>query len=216
MLSHAHARRVYDRIGSLQDSQAFYEDPATDVLLQHGRFSSARHLFEFGCGTGRLAARLLSDHVSTDGTYRGVDLSPEMIRLAQGRLAPFGARAEAELTDGGPPLGEPSAAYDRFISTYVLDLLPEDEIAVVLREAGRILGPGGLLCLCGLSSGSGLVSRTVAKAWTMLHGLSPALVGGCRPIELLDQVASDGWRILHHRRLAPFAIPSEVLVAERA
>jgi len=32
VLSHQEARRAYDRIGSLQDSQAFYEDRATDVL----------------------------------------------------------------------------------------------------------------------------------------------------------------------------------------
>ncbi len=54
---------MYDRIGSLQDSQAFYEDRATGLLLQHGEFSSAESVFEFGCGTGRFALRLLEEYL---------------------------------------------------------------------------------------------------------------------------------------------------------
>ena len=215
ILSHARARRVYDRIGSFQDSQRFYEDPATGLLLRLGRFQDARHVFEFGCGTGRLAARLLSEHLPAGARYRGVDLSATMVRLAQGRLAPFGRRAGVEQSDGGPPIGEASSAYDRLVSAYVLDLLSDDEIADFLREAQRILDARGLLCLCGLSTGSGPMSRTMARAWTVVHRLSPSLVGGCRPLELLDHVSSSSWRILHHERLAPFAIPSEVLVVER-
>jgi SAM-dependent methyltransferase len=65
-LSHDEARRAYDRIGSLQDSQAFYEDVATSLLLQHGDFPSARSVFEFGCGTGRFAQRLLEEQLTGD------------------------------------------------------------------------------------------------------------------------------------------------------
>jgi len=86
-LSPDHARRVYDRIGSLQDSQAFYEDRATDLLVQFGDFARARRVFEFGCGTGRFAARLLQQELPSDAVYHGVDLSPTMVRLAEERIA---------------------------------------------------------------------------------------------------------------------------------
>ena len=36
-LSRDEARRVYDRIGAWQDSQAFYEDRAIGLLLRHER-----------------------------------------------------------------------------------------------------------------------------------------------------------------------------------
>jgi hypothetical protein len=52
-LSHRETRRVYDRIGAKQDTQAFYEDVATRELIRHGDFASATAVFEFGCGTGR-------------------------------------------------------------------------------------------------------------------------------------------------------------------
>lgn len=53
-LSREEARRVYNRIGKLQDSQAFYEAPAIDLIIDHGHFATAQSVFEFGCGTGRL------------------------------------------------------------------------------------------------------------------------------------------------------------------
>ena len=40
-LSHQEASRTYDRIGSLQDSQGFYEDRATALVVQHGNFTRA-------------------------------------------------------------------------------------------------------------------------------------------------------------------------------
>jgi len=214
-LTHAEARRVYDRIGAAQDTQAFYEDRATRVLLRHGAFESAERVLEFGCGTGRFAFRLLSQHLPGTAHYRALDSSPRMVELARARLARFGARVEVVLTDGAPPASDPSASRDRFVSTYVLDLLAEDDVAAVLREAHRILAPGGLLCLAGLSTGARAIPRLVARAWTRVHALRPAWVGGCRPLELLPRLRPEAWRIRQHAALAPFGVPSEALVAER-
>ena len=214
-LSRDEARRVYDRIGAWQDSQAFYEDRATGLLLRHGNFASAARVFEFGCGTGRFAARLFSEGLGPEASYRGVDLSPTMVGLARRRLAPWAVRADVRLTDGSPPDDEPAASCDRFVSNFVLDLLSEADVAAVLRAAHRMLEPGGLLCLAGLSTGSGPLSRLVARAWSGLHALRPALVGGCRPLELLAWVGAPDWELLRHERLAPFGVPSEVVVARR-
>lgn len=216
ILSRDEARRVYNRIGTKQDSQSWYEDAATEELLAHGRFGEARAVFELGCGTGRFAARLLEELLPQDAVYRTVDLSPVMVELARKRLAPFASRAEVRLGDGTPPTGEPTAAYDRFVSNYVFDLLSEEHIRAVLREAERMLRPGGLLCLAGLSSGSTAASRVVAWLWKRVHRLRPALVGGCRPLELRPLLAGGSWRLVHHARVAPWGVPSEALVAERS
>jgi cyclopropane fatty-acyl-phospholipid synthase-like methyltransferase len=47
-------------------------------------------------------------------------------------------------TVGGAPIGEPAAAYDRFVSNYVFDLLSEEDIRAVIAEAYRVLRPGGI------------------------------------------------------------------------
>ena len=215
ILSREQARRVYDRIGALQDTQAFYEDRATRIVIEHGDFGAAHRVLEFGCGTGRFAARLLSDHLPADATYRALDLSPTMVQLARTKLQPFAPRAEVVLTDGAAPTDEPTASRDRIVSNFVLDLLAEDDIVAVVREAHRILVPGGLLCVSSLSVGAGGLSRLVSRAWSRLHALNPALVGGCRPLELLDWFPSPQWQIRHHATLTPFGVPSAVVLAER-
>ncbi|MFN2375989.1 MAG: class I SAM-dependent methyltransferase [Candidatus Binatia bacterium] len=214
-LSHEDARRVYDKIGSFQDRQAFYEDRTTAELVAHGRFAAASRVFEFGCGTGRFAESLLTEHLPEAATYRGIDLSPTMVGLAHARLDRFGPRAAVVLSDGGPPDSEPTASCDRWISNFVLDLLSEKAIEEVLAEAHRMLVPGGLLCLAGLSTGSTRSSRMAARAWSAIHGWSPELVGGCRPIDVTPYLAPERWLVRHHARLAPFCIPSEAVVAER-
>jgi ubiquinone/menaquinone biosynthesis C-methylase UbiE len=213
--SREEARSVYNRIGARQDSQAFYEDHAANLIIQHGELATARHVFEFGCGTGRFALRLLLEHLGPETTYRAIDISPTMVGLAQDKLAPFSPRAEVVLTDGAPPEQEAPESYDRFLSTYVFDLLSEEDISGVLGEAHRILQPGGLLCLSSLTSGSSPGARLVAGLWSALHRLSPRLVAGCRPLELLGRLSASEWKVRHHLQIAPFALPSEVVIAER-
>jgi len=60
MLTYAQTRKIYDALGKKQDGQAYYEDPAFDLLIRHSNFDRAEELFELGCGTGWLAKRLLA------------------------------------------------------------------------------------------------------------------------------------------------------------
>lgn len=214
ILTPAEARRVYDRIGRAQDTQAFYEDRATAEALACADPGSAHAVFEYGCGTGRFAETLLAERLPPDAVYRGVDVSPVMVDLARTRLARFGERAGVRLTEGGPPSDEPTAAYDRFFSNFVLDLLSERDAERVVAEAHRILRRGGLVALCSLTEGFTLPTRVFAWVWMRLHALRPALVGGCRPIELLRVLPETQWRIRHHARVSPLGVPLEAVVAE--
>ena len=45
-LTREEARRVYDRIGARQDSQAFYEDRSTNELVRRADLASASAIFE--------------------------------------------------------------------------------------------------------------------------------------------------------------------------
>ena len=214
-LSSQQARQTYDRIGSLQDSQRFYEDRATALVLEHGNFSSAGSVFEFGFGTGRFALHLLEQHLPEAARYRGVDLSPEMFRLASSRLVAHSARVELLLSEGQAPVNEPTSSCDRFVSNYVFDLLSHTDIRAVLLEAHRILSPGGLLCLSGLADGSGTTSRLVPAVLRWIHTHWPTLVGGCRPIDLLPFLQESHWQLQYHSKVVSFGVPSQVIVAQR-
>lgn len=147
ILTHEQAQVFYNRMGAKQDWQAFYEAKATHDLIAHASFETAQAVFEFGCGTAAFAERLLAVYLSPEAQYVAVDSSPTMIRLAQERLARFGSRVEVQLTDGSVQFDNPSGVYDRFVSTYVADLLSAADIAEMLSEAHRILKMEVLLLL---------------------------------------------------------------------
>jgi ubiquinone/menaquinone biosynthesis C-methylase UbiE len=183
-LSPAQAKRFYDRFGSRQDWQAFYENAADDDLIEHSALGSAHSVLEFGCGTGALAARLLQRHLPADARYVGLDISGTMASLAQERLKPWSDRARVCQSDGCARIPEPDRSFDRFVSTYVFDLLSPDFIDQLLSEAHRLLVPGGKLCLVSMTFGASRLSRLVCWGWLRLWRLRTGIVGGCHPIEL--------------------------------
>ncbi|MEZ5779616.1 MAG: class I SAM-dependent methyltransferase [Paracoccaceae bacterium] len=208
------ARRFYDRFGMKQDRQGFYEDRALDLLIEHGAFSAARSVLEIGCGTGRLAARLLSDHLPASARYVGVDISETMVGLAAGRLERWGDRAEVRVSVGDFDFSAYGAAFDRVVGTYVFDLLSPEDIARALSGAHAATRPGGFLCVAGLTQGTGVLSRATSTVWTWLHGMNPSLVGGCRPLALSAFIDGARWRIAYREVVVSATVPSEVILAE--
>jgi len=213
-LSHRRARAFYDRLGEWQDVQ-WYENRALDLLVEKGDFGRSGVVCEFGCGTGRLAARLLGTALPADAVYVGVDASRTMAHLAGAKLAAFPGRALVARTDGTPALPVRDGAVDRFVCAYVLDLLSEADLLAVLREARRVLAPGGLLCVCALTNGVGPLSRAVTALWSAANRLSPVLTGGCRPLGVRDFLAPAQWEVRFREVVVSLGVPSEVVIAAR-
>lgn len=212
-LSSAEAKRFYDRLGSKQDWQGFFENPAINEMIAHAAFDSAHSVFEFGCGTGTLAARLLQHHLPADARYEGLDISSTMVSLAQRRLKPWSERARIHQSDGSAHVFEPDRSFDRFVSTYVFDLLAPDFIDQLLSEAHRLLVPEGKLCLVSMTFGASPLSRAVCRDWQRMWRLSPVIVGGCHPIELADYLRSEWWNLEHQTKVTSWGVTSEVVVA---
>ena len=213
VLTRSQARRFYDRFGAKQDAQAFYEDAALDDLIAHAQFDLAESIFEFGCGTGRLASLLLAKHLHASARYTGFDISQTMVDIARQRVSPYGKRANVALSDGSISFPLSDCSVDRVVSTYVLDLLSEADIIQALSEAHRVLTPTGKLCLVSLTNGKGLTSRVISGIWSMLFHLYAPVVGGCRPIRLASFSNQKFWVIEYCNVITQFGVPSEVLVA---
>lgn len=215
VLSHQQAARFYDRLGAGLDTQAFYEAAVLHELIEHFDMKTCRAVVEFGCGTGRLAAELMEVYLSPEATYLGLDVSATMVDLTKRRLNRWNTRVDFRQCDGAPHIEAGDDAFDRFICTYVLDLLSDDEIRGVLGEARRVLKPDGLLGLASLTSGPTPTSRLVSTAWRRLHRISPWLVGGCRPIALSTFISNSDWAIDYSNVVVRFGIPSEIIIAKR-
>ena len=208
------AKRFYDRLGSLQDAQV-YERTALKRLVTASDFEHASAVFELGCGTGRLAAQLLEEHFPEATRYVGVDISSTMIGIATRRLARWGKRATVSQVDGTGSLPSADGSFDRFVATYVLDLLQDAAIADVLREAHRFLVSDGKLCVITSTEGTGSISRLVSAAWMRLYKLNPSLVGGCRSLQRRSWLDERDWSVEHAEVITSWGIASEIVVARR-
>jgi ubiquinone/menaquinone biosynthesis C-methylase UbiE len=207
------AKRYYDWFGKKQDSQSFYEDKAVEDLVAHGEFNRVGNVFEFGCGTGRFAEKLLKIHLPAAAAYTGCDLSSTMVGLARQRLENFKERGRVIQTDGAVRFPIEDSSTDRVVCTYVLDLMSEEDIEAFFLEAHRVLNPGGKLCLVSLTRGKGLLSGLVSAVWASIFRMKAILVGGCRPIKLLPFLDTNLWRLEYDNVVIAYGVPSEVLVA---
>ena len=207
------ARRFYDRIGRGQDTRPLSERRALDALAAQGDFGRARAVVEFGCGTGRFAARLLRERLPDDATYLGLDVSPHMVALATESVGPSGgprpgaAHRGRRASAGGRRVRRPARQHVR------PDLLSPADASVFVAEAHRVLRPGGALAVASLAPGRTPPARAVTRLWRGVWSLNPALLGGCRPITLGRLLDPEHWSVLAHFPVTDWLLSSEILVA---
>ncbi len=107
-----------------------------------GGIAPGEAVLDLGCGAG-FDTVVAAFAAGPQGCVAGIDLSPEMLAIAE-----LG-RAEARLTNmefreaTGEALPFPGASFDIALSNGVLNLIPDKPAA--LREVLRVLKPGGRL-----------------------------------------------------------------------
>ncbi|MCB9898001.1 MAG: class I SAM-dependent methyltransferase [Planctomycetes bacterium] len=101
------------------------------------------HVLEIGCGSGRLA-RQIAPQVKS---YSGFDIAPGMVEAAEARLDDVpNARVVVGHGDAIPDALD-DRAYDVVFSHAVLIHCPLDIVVAYVRDALRLLAPGGRLRL---------------------------------------------------------------------
>lgn len=115
--------KIYDRLTS---------------LIQEGQ-----EVIDLGCGTGALALRA----ARRGARVKGIDVNPEMLKVAQQRINEEKLSENVRLAEMGvAELGkEKGAHYDVVMSGLCFSELNGDEINYTLEQVKRILKPGGLL-----------------------------------------------------------------------
>jgi SAM-dependent methyltransferase len=98
---------------------------------------------EIGCGVGRLT-RVISERT---GAVKAVDVSPEMLAIAQNENATL-TNVEWILGDGVSLAGIDDGVADAVVSHVVFQHIPDPQITLgYIREVGRVLRSGGVTAL---------------------------------------------------------------------
>jgi ubiquinone/menaquinone biosynthesis C-methylase UbiE len=121
--------------------------PAVTELLEEadGRFEGVERLVDIGTGTGQLALGALArwPHVSVVGTDVSVGMCAVADDEADRRLPPTQRARFRTAVAPAEALPFPDGAFDGALSSFVFQLVPRR--ARALREARRVLRPGGVL-----------------------------------------------------------------------
>jgi demethylmenaquinone methyltransferase/2-methoxy-6-polyprenyl-1,4-benzoquinol methylase len=182
------------------------------IGLERAAIRPDDNVLEVAVGPGHSFVEILKT-VDPAKTVCGVDLSPKM--LAQTRRRSEAADlANADLREADArqlPFADDS--FDVLYNSYMLDLIPLDDMPAVLSEFHRVLKPNGRLVLVNLSKKSADERTWLERLYLSLPMVAvPYLMGGCRPV-LMAQPVKDAGFVDVRREFIPHVIPSEVVTA---
>ncbi len=126
--------------------EAIYLTP--DVAAQRDEVLRAldprpgERVLDLGVGPGLLAAAV-AERVGTDGGVAGIDVSPDMLAIARTRRLAHGAATPQFLEGSVTALPFADASFDAAVCTQVYEYVAD--LPLALREAARVLRPGGRL-----------------------------------------------------------------------
>ena len=164
-------------------------------------------LLEVAVGTGIALSGLSA--VSAFRRYVGVDLSMGMLKRTRRRLRSAPMERTCLCQADAQALPFRAQAFDALLNSYMIDLLPESEIPIVLREFRRVLHSDGCLVLLVMAEQRPALQRL----WMALYRHAPLLVGWCRPVDAAKWLNGSGWELERQEEVSQRGFRSRLIVA---
>ena len=145
----ARSRANFDTIASQYDGLRFVHRCA-ERLAELTPFTPGMRVLDLATGTA-LVASLVAPKVGSSGRVVGVDFSPEMLVQARARLDSFHLGWVELLEADAAQLPFPDSSFECVLCASSLMFMPD--MSAVLREARRVLVPGGRMGFTGFGMG---------------------------------------------------------------
>jgi ubiquinone/menaquinone biosynthesis C-methylase UbiE len=196
--------RVYGFLSSSSEKE-FVEVAIRQVL----RPLPGEIVLEPGFGAGQVLVAL-AEMTGKDGKVYGIDISDGMVEVARRRVADKDLEGRVQILRGdAADMPFEDGFFDAVFMSFTLELFPEEEIPVVLRECSRVLKSGGRLCVASMSNQG--KSGAMMKLYLWSHRRFPHFVD-CRPIFAREAIESAGFEILEQKILTMWGLPVEIVL----
>jgi demethylmenaquinone methyltransferase/2-methoxy-6-polyprenyl-1,4-benzoquinol methylase len=186
-------KAFYNRIAGIYDLLAERSEKSVRRMgLEMLHAQAGEKVLEIGFGTGHCLIEL-ARAVGPSGRVFGMDLSEKMVEIAWKRICDIGLQERIELICGDAlHLPYTSASQDGIFMSFTLELFDTPEIPRVLAECKRVLKPGGMIVVVGMSRvvPEGLVTEVFEWA----HRHFPSFLD-CRPIYVRRALEDAGFTI---------------------
>jgi len=197
---------IYRRIAPSYDLWAWLtESKARDRCLELAAIQNGEEVLEVAVGTGLAFEKILESNPS--GRNEGIDLTEAMLIRADRRAARSGSDNYCLKIGDAYELDFPDDSFDVLINNYMFDLLPQQDFLTVLKEFKRVLRDGGRLAMVNMTMGE----RWYNGLWERIYRINPALLGGCRGVELLPQLGACGFIETKREYISQLTFPSEIV-----
>lgn len=208
-------RRAYDRRKWVYSKTiAVVEWPYHLQAIDRAAIQAGEAVLEVAVGPG-LALLELAKRVGHGTMIHGADLSPGMLGMTKKRLSDSGfSKLDLRVSDARH-LPFKDGQFDVVYNAYMLDLIPEEDMAGILAEFKRVLKPGGRLVLLNMSK----ADRAAKDSREWLYKRLPRLLtlyvlGACRPVLMEAAVDRAGFGNLMRTFIGGRA-PSEIVTARK-
>jgi demethylmenaquinone methyltransferase/2-methoxy-6-polyprenyl-1,4-benzoquinol methylase len=150
-------------------------------------------VLEIGFGRGNFLLKLAKE-VGKEGKVYGIDITPEMVKVAKKKIIKEGLTQRVILTEGdAKKLPYNNDMFDLVYIESTLELFDTPDIPKVLNEIKRVMKPSGRLCVVSIPRKDRENSFGV-KYYEWIHKLFPKYAS-CRPIYIKDILKETGFII---------------------
>ena len=191
-----------------------------NIALKMADIKNGEKVLDIGFGTGWVLERMVPQ-VGKEHTTYGLDYSEGMKRVALENLKKKQLDTSVDLATANiKAMPYEDDTFDLVFISFVLDLLPQEDISKALAEAKRVVKPGGRLIIVSMTKQGGGIYRAARWLYEWMYYKWPTILGyrtSCRPLYIEHDVARAGLSITQYKltSILGFMFPIAVLEARK-
>jgi len=169
-----------------------------NIALKMADIKKGEKVLDIGFGTGWVLERMVP-LVGTEHVTYGLDYSQGMKNVTLNNLKKKNLEASVDLvTANVKKMPYPDNSFDVVFVSFLIDLLPLEDIPKALTEIKRVLKPNGRFIIVSMTKKGKGIYRVARRLYEWMYYKWPTVLGyrtSCRPIYIENDILRAGFKI---------------------